>query len=65
MLLGLLFALAIVTISIVICIREIYIIYYNPSPKFNDVEKDINDVQFVKTRTIKEINYVFAEIQNK
>lgn len=46
-------ALAIVIIpSIAICVRELLIIYYNPIPKFDDMDKSINEIVFTKTRSI-------------
>lgn len=52
-LLTLVISLTLITITAVICIREMYINYYNPIPKFNDSEKDLSKIPFIKTRIIE------------
>lgn len=52
---ALLFSITQIVMSAWICIREIYISYYNPIPKFDDTEINIEEITFIKTRSIKHI----------
>ncbi len=45
-------ALAEITMCLAICLRELFVAYYNPIPKFDDSDKNINQISFLKTRSI-------------
>lgn len=47
------FPFLLIMASIIICVREVCINYFNPIPKFdNKYEKPINEIDFVKCRRI-------------
>lgn len=41
-----------IIITFIICVRELYINYYNPLPKFDDYDKSLNEIAFIKSRKI-------------
>lgn len=47
-------SLALIVGSFIIIIRELYIRYYNPMPKFKNGDKRIDEIPLVKTRKIED-----------
>ncbi len=47
-------ALMLIGFVLIICIRELYINHYNPLPKFQNGDRRLDDIEFIKTRTIED-----------
>ncbi len=48
----LIFPFLLIAASVVVFFRELSINYYNPLPKFENGDKRINDIDFIKTRCV-------------
>ena len=52
----LIFSVSLIGVSLIICIRELYLNYFNPIPKLdNKIEKSINKVKFVKCKILEDV----------
>ena len=52
----LIFSVSLIGVSLIICIRELYLNYFNPIPKLdNKIEKSINKVKFVKLKSFEDV----------
>ena len=52
----LIFSVSLIGVSLIICIRELYLNYFNPIPKLdNKIEKSINKVKFVKLKSLEDV----------
>ena len=50
------FSVLLIGVSSIICIRELYLNYFNPIPKLdNKIEKSINKVKFVKFKNLEDV----------
>lgn len=52
----LLISIVLIVVVAVLCIRELYINHYNPLPKFENGDKRLDQIKFVKTRKITGIS---------
>ena len=46
-----------IIMTVIICLRELCLNYFNSSPKFdNKIEKSINKIEFIKFRSVQKFS---------
>lgn len=48
----LVFPFLLIAVSVIVFLKELSINYYNPLPKFENGDKLINNIDFIKTRCV-------------